>query len=216
MVPVVGWLHGAAAYLVAFALVLATKDRLAAAGLLSAVVIPGVLWIAARGAGPTGVIWAVESWAQRAPQDEEGGRYTAYWAMLAFQIAILAKVVATGAVVYLGAPVWVGVMPVLSAAVYVELLGGTGGTGDEGDTQFRYLHWGIAAAIMLVVTVVTRDVIAGVIVLAVVLLLTPCLARLIQTRCGSLTEQGRRVCMEVTETTVLLLGVLFSVGFKEL
>lgn len=215
LVPVVGFLHGACAYLIALGLVLATGGRLSAAGLLSAIAIPGALWITARGAGPTGVIWAVERWAERAPQDEVGGRYTAYWAMLAFQVTILAKVVATGAVVYLDALLWVGLVPVLSASVYVELLGGAGNTGENGDSQFRYLHWVTSAAIVLLVTGLTGELIAGGLVLLVVLLLTPSLARLIQTRCGSLTERGCRVCMELTETVVLLLGILFTVGFRQ-
>ena len=214
LMPVVGLLLGAGAYLVAFALVFATKGRMAAAGLLSAIVIPGILWTVTRGAGPTGVIWAAERWAERAPQDESAGRYAAYWAMLAFQVAILAKVVATGAVVYLESLLWVALVPVLSAAVYVELLGQIT-PGDEDDSQFQYLHWAAAAAIVLVITGLMGDLFAGLFVLLVVWLLTPFLARMIQARCGSLTERGCRVCMEVTETVVLLLGILFTVGFRE-
>jgi hypothetical protein len=210
--PLAGGLIGAGACGVAALMIFATNGHPGAAGLICALLVPGLSWWVTRAAGLHGLIWTAERWALEInPEAGEGAKYAPYWAMLAFQVTILAKVVTIGLLVYMNSVLWLWVAPILSAAVYADTLKPPTAP-NAPRRRWALSHWLIAGVIVLILGCLMRTLIAGLFVMVLAWLLTPKLIHLMQLRAGQLNDQERRTAMEVVEGAVLLLGVLSAAG----
>lgn len=213
--PLAGASIGAGACAVASLLIFATSNHHGAAALLSSLLVPGLCWWITKAAGLHGMIWTAERWAVEVnPEAGEAARYAPYWTMLAFQVAILIKVVATALLVYMNSVLWLWMAPALSAAAYADLLATRPAEPQHSPRLVAQRHWLYAGGIALVLSCLMRTLIAGIFVYVLVWLLTPKLVAVLQLRAGKLNDQERRTVVECVEDAVLFLGLVSAAGFS--
>ncbi len=214
-IPAAGAVLGTAAGLAALLFIQMARGNAAAAGLLAAILVPGGLWWAQRGAGLNALVRAIRIAVQRFldPEDVEG---SLYWGITATQAVLAVKIIATGLVVANGGGLWLAVAPLIGAATYAHLLADAAGfqreaTGEEKRMEIpvNWWIWGGAAVGVLVWTGLMQAPVSGVIALLLCALAVRPMAQFAE-NAGLAPAVRLRAVAEVNELVALLAGLFLT------
>ena len=203
--PVVGLVLGLVLWLLAAFLIYAVGPLTAA--FLAAIGFPLLFWWLTEGRNLTGLIWAAGNWEMPEQLGHDEEHYRPFWIIVIVQAFFLARVAATGILIYTGHPLWLAVGTTMAMAAHAELLKES--VLSPAQKAQPYWHWIIAGTIAILISGLLKGLPAGILALVLPLVLTPIFGRVVGANCGSNTEHGHAAIREVTEILVLLIGVLF-------
>ncbi len=199
--PVAGLIIGVSLWL-ASALLNVLLMNAAVAAICAALLVPAWYWWLTRAKGLTGLTQVAANW--QVTHSAGAEPLASYLPLLTVQACIVLKALAVGALVYVQQGNWLILVPVLSATAFGQVTVGAQGP----DRDQALVHWGLAAAITVVVAGWAGGFIAGLFAVVIAWLATPALNTAIARRSrADATHQGQAT-IELLEIIVLWVGVL--------